>query len=140
VLKLSPIPVGGIDAESGFVAYGYFWVMNDALFLGVQWLADRVVDDGQARGPSVGGRGGTRDCREHCHARAFHADSPIRFFICGSRGFLLSPVQFPWYCTWLVGFLVLYPMNSVLWMTPLLSLYYLRFFFELHDNVRVFDQ
>ena len=53
--------------------------------------------------------------------------------------FLLSPTQFPWYYLWLVPLLALRPMPSLLLLTPLLPLYYLRFHIKAHHDVALFD-
>ncbi len=53
--------------------------------------------------------------------------------------FLLSPTQFPWYYIWMLPFLAVQPRFSLLVMTVLLPLYYLRFFFDIHDKVFIFD-
>lgn len=53
--------------------------------------------------------------------------------------FLLSPTQFPWYYIWLLPFLTIQPKFSLLALTPLLSLYYLRYYFAALGNVQLFD-
>jgi hypothetical protein len=52
---------------------------------------------------------------------------------------LLSPTQFPWYYVWLVPFLTIRPRLSLLLLTALLPLYYLRFYFVARGNVAIFD-
>jgi len=44
--------------------------------------------------------------------------------------FLLSPTQFPWYYVWLVPFLALRPRLSLVLLTALLPLYYMRAWLE----------
>ena len=54
--------------------------------------------------------------------------------------FLLSPTQFPWYYIWVLALLALSPRKSLLFLlTPLLSLYYLRFYFETRNMAYIFD-
>jgi hypothetical protein len=53
--------------------------------------------------------------------------------------FLLSPTQFPWYYVWLVPLLAIRPRTSLLLLTALLPLYYLRFYFRARDQVGIFD-
>jgi hypothetical protein len=53
--------------------------------------------------------------------------------------FLLSPTQFPWYYTWMLPLLAVSPRLSLLLLTFLLPLYYLRFYFVSLDNVGLFD-
>jgi alpha-1,6-mannosyltransferase len=60
--------------------------------------------------------------------------------------YLLSPTQFPWYYLWLLPFLTIHSQISFLLLTPLLSLYYMRFYFtargmaNIHDNGIVWVQ
>ncbi len=53
--------------------------------------------------------------------------------------FLLSPTQFPWYYIWMLPLLAIRPRASLLSLTVLLPLYYLRFYFDARGNVDVFD-
>jgi hypothetical protein len=63
-----------------------------------------------------------------------------RFLLVVAALYLLSPTQFPWYYLWLLPFLTIHSQASFLLLTPLLSLYYLRFYFSargmtnFHDN------
>jgi len=63
-----------------------------------------------------------------------------RFLLVIAALFLLSPTQFPWYSLWLLPFLTIHARTSLLLLTPLLSLYYLRPYFSargmagIHDN------
>jgi hypothetical protein len=53
--------------------------------------------------------------------------------------FLLSPTQFPCYYVWLIPLLAIRPQASLLLLTVLLPLYYLRFFFLSRGQAAVFD-
>ncbi|MEE9252665.1 MAG: hypothetical protein V3U74_04850 [Thermodesulfobacteriota bacterium] len=53
--------------------------------------------------------------------------------------FLLSPTQFPWYYTWLVPLLAVSPRTSLLVLTMLLPLYYMRYFLEPRGWMFYFD-
>jgi hypothetical protein len=55
------------------------------------------------------------------------------FFILMGLVFLLSPVQNPWYLSWVVPFLCLFPWRSWILLTGLVGLYYLDFFFDYQD-------
>ncbi len=142
-----PVYLSGLDFGSGFVAYGNKWEMNDALFMlplwGFRFLA-RLL------GGEIGWAG--------IAARIF-----VSFVLVGwvawvlrkeptnakdlwEKGlfvvaavFLLSPTQFPWYYVWLIPFLAIRPRFSLLLLTALLPLYYLRFYFLAHGNVNLFD-
>jgi hypothetical protein len=54
--------------------------------------------------------------------------------------FLLSPVQLPWYCLWLLPFLCFYPHPALLLLTTLMPIYFLRFHFDFRSQVEIFDQ
>ena len=53
--------------------------------------------------------------------------------------FLLLPAQFPWYYVWLVPFLAIFPRYSLLLLTALLPLYYLRYYLDARGQVNLFD-
>jgi hypothetical protein len=52
--------------------------------------------------------------------------------------FLISPTQFPWYYTWLLPLLAINPRFSLLLLTALLPMYYLRFYFRPRDQFDLF--
>ncbi|MBW1945155.1 MAG: hypothetical protein JRJ51_20310, partial [Deltaproteobacteria bacterium] len=62
-----------------------------------------------------------------------------RFLFVVSALFLLSPTQFPWYFLWMLPFLSILPCPSLLLLTPLLSLYYIRYYFQAKGMVHVHD-
>jgi alpha-1,6-mannosyltransferase len=53
--------------------------------------------------------------------------------------FLLSPTQFPWYYLWVIPFLVMQPRPSLLLLSAILPLYYLRFHFKARHAAWIFD-
>ena len=53
--------------------------------------------------------------------------------------YLFSPTQFPWYSLWILPFLAIQPQRSLLLLTALLPLYYLRYFFAARGLVEVHD-
>ena len=138
--QFGPIIAAGMDPRSGFVAYGQFWEMNDAFFMGLVWSLNQVSIHGEwlARLTVV----------LIALAAAFFAglwrphsvSLASAFLLVAAAVFLLSPTQFPWYYAWLIGLLVFVRVPALLLLTPLLSLYYLRFFFELRDTVWFFDR
>ncbi len=142
-----PVYAGGLDSESGFTAYGKRWEMNDALFMLILWgcrysmeaaglhpgggqLAARVVVL-LILSVSVGLllRGGIKDGRDLCGKCLFVV----------AAIFLMSPTQFPWYFIWMLPFLAIRPRASLLLLTVLLPLYYLRFYFAARGSVGTFD-
>ncbi len=132
----------GADA-SGFSAYFGAWEMNDALFMLPLWLW-RGLSGGApwaelATRISVGAVLVAlvfRLCRTPW-------DNPgqlaRRWVLAVAALFLLSPTQFPWYYLWMLPLLALVPLRSLLLLTALLPLYYLRFYLEGHGLVNLFD-
>ncbi len=67
------------------------------------------------------------------------ADFCERCLLIVAAVFLFSPAQFPHYYIWIVPFLAIRPRASLLLLTVLLPLYYLRFYLYAHDKVNIFD-
>ncbi len=146
-LMAVPVIVARLDVTSGFVAYGGSWQANDALFMALAWLAGALLDlvgagsdaaDGLSRmlvGLAVVGlalalnRTVAEEPAELCR----------RSMIIVAALFLLGPTPFPWYYAWLVPLLVLVPVTSLLALTALLPLYYLRFYFDARGQAVIFD-
>jgi hypothetical protein len=145
-LLFLPVWLAGQGDHSGFLAYGQRWEMNDALFKlfhGGVWLilqavglpgyaqfATRLLAAGLlalwviwlARSPILNGQ-------DFCQ----------RCLLAVAAVFLLSPTQFPCYYVWLIPLLAIRPQASLLLLTILLPLYYLRFFFLSRGQAAVFD-
>jgi alpha-1,6-mannosyltransferase len=103
-----------LNLASGAVAADATWILMGVLLAAaVIWLAFRPVADG--------------------------LDFARRSLLVLAALFFLSPAQFPWYYAWLLPFLVLQPRRSLLLLTALLPLYYLRFFFLDRGQVHIFD-
>lgn len=62
-----------------------------------------------------------------------------RFLLLTAMLFFLSPTQFPWYFLWLLPFLALRISFSLLLLSALLPIYYMRFYFEARQNTDIFD-
>ncbi len=60
-------------------------------------------------------------------------DGLRHLFIIMALIFLLSPVQNPWYLSWVIPFLCFFPGRSWLLLTGLMGLYYLEFYFDYQD-------
>ena len=142
-----PVCSAGFDISSGFVAYGRIWEMNDSAFMLLFWILRFVLSPFEPEFLTV-----------HLITKGlvfiiltviiviFNLKNPVdsldiakRFLIITAGLFLLSPTQFPWYSTWFLPFLVFLPGASLLLLTPLLSLYYLRFYFKEHGEAAIFD-
>ena len=143
-----PFYATGLDPGSGFRAYATSWEMNDTLFMFVLWTVKLCIDvlgldplyvDPSARIVVL--------CillawtlwitRVDDHSPA---ETSRRFLLVTAALYLLSPTQYPWYFLWMLPFLAILPRISLLILTPLLSLYYLRFYLgprgmiAIHDN------
>lgn len=57
-----------------------------------------------------------------------------QIFIILALVFLLSPVQNPWYLTWVLPFLCVFPWRSWILLTGLIGLYYMDFYFIYQDQ------
>ena len=129
------------------MAYGKRWEMNDALFMAILWGVEYVLSNFSPGGgfDHLVTRGLVSLvlvvwiiwlCR---HTPEQPIDLWDRALFIVAAVFLLSPTQFPWYYVWLVPFLVVRPRYSLLMLSVLLPLYYLRFYFRARDNVWLFD-
>lgn len=141
-----PIYYSGLDDSSGFIAYGQSWQNNDSVFRILVYLSDLGLD-------LLG-------------YQTFHKYSVARYIVVALLGlwilfvtfgktfkgqdlfskslfivafaFLVSPTQFPWYYTWLIPLLAIKPRFSLLLLTVLLPLYYLRYYFEPRGQLEIF--
>jgi hypothetical protein len=142
-----PVFFAGLDSGSGFVAYGRHWEMNDALYMLLLWGVESVL--GIFDSALVSGQIVTRILVACILAlwivRVLRdpASEPRRMWeqamLTVAALFMLSPTQFPWYYGWVVPFLVIARRNSLLLLSALLSIYYLRFYFEARNCVQAFD-
>jgi hypothetical protein len=147
LLIMAPVYLTGLDADSGFVAYGLHWRVNESLFrvvtVGVNTLLDALAWN------SVESYAVTRvavaclmlgwvgwQCRSvpEVPAEWWH-----RCLLIVAAVFLLSPAGFPWYFLWVVPFLVVQPSMPLLLLNCLLPLYYLVFFFRARHAGETFD-
>ncbi len=142
-----PLYAGGLDSRSGFVAYSRFWEMNDALFMLVRWGVQGIKD--LAGMDLASAQTLTRIAVAGILVlfvallvrRDDHRPAVIgrRFLYIVAALYLLSPTQFPWYSLWMLPFLAIQPRFSLLVLTALLPLYYLRFHLSARGMVEVHD-
>jgi alpha-1,6-mannosyltransferase len=148
---LAALPVWTISQvkASGFVAYGQRWEMNDALFMVFQWLVGKGIAFSSLEPSLTTQRLMVRGVvglvlgaivLALCW-RSWEKDGSIGARVLGvvAALFLLSPAQFPWYGIWLLPWLCISPRPSLLLLTVLLPMYYLRFYYRAYDNVAFFD-
>lgn len=142
-----PVYAAGLDARSGLVAFGQSWEMNDALFMMILWVVQHVL-----KLTAIHPGHGPLLARIVVAAALVGwiawvvrrgADDPRQLgeqsLLIVAALFLLSPAQFPWYYIWLVPLLSLRPRRSLLLLTALLPLYYLRFYCDARGSADLFD-
>ncbi len=141
-----PVLLSGLDPDSGFAAYAGRWEMNDSLFM-VLHAAVRAFPGrlGQAAAAGIVARSLAvillAGWLAHLIRRPWRhpAELAERCLLAIAGLFLLSPTQFPWYALWFMPFLAVRPRGSLLVLTVLLPLYYLRFHFASRGNAALFD-
>ncbi|HDY88659.1 MAG TPA: DUF2029 domain-containing protein [bacterium] len=143
LLLFLPIYTAGIGHSSGFNAYSRLWEMNDTFFMLLLWMVRfclRNSESAQLVTRAIvmiiltGWIAWTalRDTKDH-------TDILKKPLMVVAALFLLSPTQFPWYYIWIIPFLTIIPQTSLLLLTILLPLYYLRFYFNARGMVNIFD-
>lgn len=147
VTLLSPMMWAiSLGERSGFVAYGESWEMNDALYMTIEWMVTKastpfnVFDDTieQWSRYVVGGLVlmwlGVL-LRKPC---TDVSDLFNRLVLLLGFFFMMSPTQFPWYFLWILPFLTLSPRPSLLLLSVMLPMYYLKFYYSAMHNVFFF--
>lgn len=142
-----PVYRAGLNQSSGFTAYSQSWEMNDALFMALLWPFKQLGkwQGWEPRTAQLTVRFITALLLAGLlvwlirRAAMSEIELAERCLWLVAALFLLSPAQFPWYGLWFVPLLALRPRWSLLWLTALLPLYYLRFYFSARGQVTVFD-
>ncbi|MGH6802312.1 MAG: glycosyltransferase 87 family protein [Methyloceanibacter sp.] len=149
IITLWAIPVwlGGLDQQSGFVAYLSSWQTNSALFpaleravaTGLGWMAL----------PSETVSLVTRGIIALCLVvlAVLVSLKPIetpddligRASLVVGALVLLSPAQFPWYAVWFAPFLAFRPWTGFLLLSATIPLYYADFYFLSRDRPEIFE-
>ena len=133
----------GMGDASGLLAYGERWEMNDALFMVIRWCAQQFPGistyDELATRLAVVALVGFVVLLNTYKEKQTPGERYAGALWVMTALFMLSPTQFPWYYTWVLPFLVFTPRPSLLLLTALLPLYYLRFYFKEINNVEAFD-
>jgi len=152
-----------LNGNSGLMAYGQRWEMNDALFMVFPWAVSNAASLVELnlsitvvhrlsriiaasivvatslyvalliarRRPSQIAHGPGRE-REN-NLRSAHGWCAIVAVL-----FLISPTQFPWYFVWILPLLTLVPRASLLLLTAVLPLYYLKFYLDARGEIEFF--
>jgi len=128
---------GGLDQTSGFVAFAKHWQTNSALFQNINRVAAPLGLDLSLTAETTGilvrlGLAAAVAAIALAVART-HYDTPHDFVVAAAwivgAQFLLSPVQFPWYATWVFILLPLTPLPGLIAITVTIPLYYASFYF-----------
>jgi hypothetical protein len=144
---LLPVFYAGIGDSSGYNQYLKSWQNNDSFFMIIVWFWEILL-------PVFSIHPGYSQLASRITVIAFllftmvllsirPAASSIRVFrkylLFLIILFLVSPTQFPWYYIWLLPFLTIHPRFSMLLLTALLPVYYLRYYFDARNQTAVFD-
>ena len=132
---LLPMILSPMDPTSGLVAYAQQWKMNGALF----HLIDSLASEPMVSRWVVLGIVAAFIAYLNRGPVAAPEDLINRMLLSIAALFLLSPTGYPWYYIWLLPFLTLAPRISLLSLSVLLPLYYLRFWFDARDVFHVFE-
>jgi len=142
-----PVYLAGLDSSSGFVSYGRYWEMNDALYkvlAGIIKLITASVSLDGSYTPLIGRTlaililamwsGWLLKSTSDAPAQIWE-----RSMLIVAATFLLSPTGFPWYYLWVAPFLAIRPSPSLLLLNCLLPLYYLADYFSARTRSEAFD-
>jgi len=132
---------------AGYRAYARSWASNDALHKLVLWATEHYFRV-QGSHPGHGGPLARFILLQALLACTILAawkplrgadDLCRRCLIVVAALFLLGPTQFPWYAVWLVPLLAIRPRLSLLLLTALLPIYYLRYLYAAGGMGEFFD-
>lgn len=144
-LWVLPVFLGGLDANSGFVAYASRWTTNSALFPALESLAVFALPLSmpETAGPlvrvAIAVGLGTLAVAISLRPIAGSDDLLGRASVVVAALVLLSPAQFPWYAAWFAPFLVFRPWFGFLLLTATAPLYYLGFYFLSEQRPEIID-
>ncbi len=132
---LIPQALAGLDRGAGLRAYTLYWRNNSPLFANaVEGMEALLAPWGI--GPATAHSAVRLLCAVAALGLALAvawrpprcpADWGRKFALVAAGTFFFSPAKFPWYGAWFIPLLPLAPWWPLLLLTPLLSLYYLRF-------------
>jgi alpha-1,6-mannosyltransferase len=137
----------GINESSGLVSFGQSWQNNDSIFKILVWGSELILE-------MLGKHPGHGQFMARIvvftlitswifYVSSQHNDQPKELFekslLIIAAVFLLIPTQFPWYYTWMLPFLAVNRRPSLLLLTALLPLYYLRYYLEPRGMVSYFN-
>lgn len=148
LLLLFPLLAAGLDPNAGLHAYSQRWQLNDSGFrivlaISENWLilTGNPPWESQPLARKITAFWVVAWTLGQLY-RFPQAPRKIidRHILVIAALFLLSPTQFPWYSLWLLPLLALAPRKSLLLLTLVLPLYYLRYYFEGLGRAALFDR
>ena len=134
-LVLWAFVASGLNDSSGLVAYGQRWKTNSAFFPIFEqtlfgFLSLITPWGGHAAFVARGliGVGLCSMVIYFCWQPLTGARQILsQFFLVTLLMLLVSPAQFPWYCLWVMPFMVFFPFWGLALLVPLMALYYVGF-------------
>lgn len=142
-----PIIDGRLDRSSGFVAYAALWARNEAIFSLIEktsaFLLDLggldLLDPGRMARLVVALIVGSISLL--LAFRSWKEPNALVYSVVliTAALFLSSATGYPWYYAWILPFLVVTRFRSLMLLTILLPIYYLRFYMVEIGQVDVFD-
>ncbi len=147
VALMIPYYTTGIDESSALLAFGQSWQNNDSIFKILVWGSQLILEM-LGKHPGHGQlmarildltliTGLILYISSRCVKQPKELFEKSLLII--AAVFLLIPTQFPWYYTWMLPFLAVAPRRSLLLLTSLLPLYYIRYYLEPRGMVSYFN-
>lgn len=146
----------GARIYEGHVAFATEWAINGSVFPLARWLAERALGAGTewdlggthlpaaalvARGVCAGIGGVLVLATALWPEREPGPRSLLgRWLAVIAALFLLAPTGNPWYATWLLPLMCVFPLRGLVLLMGLLPLHYLHFFFDYQEHCYTADQ
>jgi len=142
-----PYYTTGINESSGLLAFGQSWQNNDSIFKILVWGSQLILE-------MLGKHPGDGQFIARIlvfiliiawisYVSSQDINEPKELFekslLIIAAVFLLIPTQYPWYYSWMLPFLAVAPRPSLLLLTLVLPLYYLRYYLEPRGMLAYFN-
>jgi alpha-1,6-mannosyltransferase len=142
-----PYYTTGIDESSALLAFGKSWQNNDSIFKILVWGSQLILE--MVRIHPGHGQLIARILAlilitgSILYVTSRRVKQPKELFekslLIIAAVFLVIPTEFPWYYTWMLPFLAVAPRPSLLLLTALLPLYYIRYSLQPRGMMSYFD-
>lgn len=139
---VAPIFIWGLGDNSGLTGYSTEWIRNASAFVLLEKGLETLGVDSSASAARLLVAFVVVGITIALSARLQNNHDSIvtAAIIVASSLFLLSPTQYPWYFVWFAPLLAVIRIRALLLLTSLLSIYYLRFYFEVNGNIEIFNK